>query len=325
MYSLGLKLFGSFLLVTIVLTACSSPANSTSEMPIVRYVNFRVYDPVYIAIDRGFFTQRGIKVEITGDILGGPTAIQAVASGSADAGLSSLPALVNANAAGLPVLGVSDIQSALDGQPLEYYYVRLDSDIKDIKDLPGKKIAVNLWRSSFHYTALMALEQRGIAEDSLEWILLPFDHQAEALIQREVDVIGLMEPYNTYALSKYGDQIRLLFSATDVFGKKQFTTHFVNRVWAQYNPEVAKAFVGGVVDAIQWIEANQDDAKRIVASYTGVEPDYIPEYHFQPNGIVVEDDVKFWLGYLKKRGDVTADWLTPDLIANNQYNPYIEP
>ncbi|MBN2003084.1 MAG: ABC transporter substrate-binding protein, partial [Anaerolineae bacterium] len=126
------------LLVVLLLAACTvaptaSPvAIPTPELPVVRYANFRVYDPVYVALEKGFFAQRGVQVEVIGDVLGGPTAIQAVASGSAEAGLSSLPAIVNANAAGLPIVGVSDIQSALPDQPLEYYYVRCDSDITSL-------------------------------------------------------------------------------------------------------------------------------------------------------------------------------------------------
>ncbi|MBN2005800.1 MAG: ABC transporter substrate-binding protein [Anaerolineae bacterium] len=309
--------------VTPTISPLETPV-AEAPLPVVRYANFRVYDPVYVALEKGFFTQRGVQVEIIGDVLGGPTAIQAVASGSAEAGLSSLPAIVNANAAGLPIVGVSDIQSALPDQPLEYYYVRCDSGIESLADLPGKTFAVNLWRSSFHYTALMALEKEKIAEDSLEWVLLSFDNQIPALANGEVDVIGLMEPYNGYARANYGDEFCLLFDALDVFGPKQFTTHFVNRVWAQYNPEAAEAFVGGIADAAAWIEQNQEEAKGIIAQYTGVEAQFVPEYHFQENAAVIEDDVSFWLNYLVRRGDVTVDWLNPAEIATNRYNPALK-
>lgn len=308
------------ILLLISITSCANTQQTSSNMPTIRYVNFKVYDPAYVAIKLGFFEKHGVKVEIIGDVLGGPTAIQAVASGSAEAGLSSIPAIINANAAGLPVIGVSDIQSSLENQPLEYYYVLNDSKIQNITDLSDKKFAVNLWRSSFHYTALMALEQNKVDETSLEWVLLPFDRQAEALIKGDVDVIGLMEPYNSYAVATYGDKIRLLFDATDVFGEKQFTTHFVNRVWAEYNPVAAQGFVDGIVEAVAWIENNQSEAKAIVSEYTGIPAEYVPEYHFQPNAQVVMTDVTFWLDYLKRRGDITADWLRPESIATNQYN-----
>lgn len=309
---------------TAIIVQAVMPAQA-DDLPVVRYMQFKVYDPVYVAIDQGFFEQRGVKVELVGDVLAGPTAIQAVASGRADAGLSSIPALINANAAGLPVIGVSDIQSALPGQPLEYFFVRSDSDIHDISDLPGHTFAVNLWKSSFHYTALMALEQHEVAEDSVNFVLLPFNNQAEALVTGNVDVIGLMEPYASAAKAVYGDDIRLLFDASDVFGEKQFTLHFLNRLWAEYNPDTASAFVGGIADAIAWIKEHPDEAREIISKYTGIEAKYVPDYHFQEHGSVLIRDVQFWMEYLTKRGDLEVDWLNVGDVATNAYNPYLIP
>jgi NitT/TauT family transport system substrate-binding protein len=303
-------------------TAQPAPtAAPTAPMPVIRYANLKVYDPVYVAIDQGFCERRGVKVEIVGDTLGGPTAIQAVAAGYADAGLSSIPALVNANAAGLPVIGVTDIQSALPKQPLEKYFVRADSGISSITDLKGKNFAVNLWKSSFHYTALMALEQNGMGEKDVNFMLLGFGDQAAALDKGDVDVIGLMEPYAAQAQAVYGDKFKELFNAIDIFGEKQFTLHFVNRIWANEHPDTAKAFVGCIVDAIDWIEKNPDAAKPIVGAYTKVDAQFIPEYHFQPGGVVVMEDVQFWLDYMIARKDVTVDWLKVDQIATNDFRP----
>ncbi len=320
------------LMLVVVVAGCAAPASQpiaggqaptergTGALPIVRYVNFKVYDPVYVALEQGFFERRGIQVEMVGDVLGGPTAIQAVASGDVHAGLSSLPALINANANGLPVVGVSDIQSALGDQPLEEYFVRADSAIRSVEDLRGRTAAVNLWRSSFHYTLLMALEQHSVGESDVHVVLLPFDAQSAALERGEVDCIGLMEPYASMARATYGDQFRVLFTALDVFGERQFTTHFVNRAWAKQHPQQARAFVGGVVDAIEWIAEHPQSAKPIIAGYTGIEERFVPDYRFQPDGRVVMDDVRFWLAYMRERGDVTVETLGPEDVATNQFN-----
>ncbi len=305
------------ILFALMLASCGPGHTGHAE---VRYVNFKVCDPVYVGIDQGFFAKRGITVEIVGDVLAGPTAIQAVAGGSAEAGLSSIPALINADAAGLPVLGVTDIQSAIGNQALEEFFVQSDGDVRSVADLRGKTVAVNLWKSSFHYTVLMALEKAGIPEDQVKFVLLPFDKQEVALEQGQVDLIGLMEPYASHAKATYGPKFKVLFTALDVFGEKQFTCHFVNKMWAKYNPEQAKAFAGGVADSIAWIEVHQDEARKIIARYTGIDEQYVPTYHFQPQGRVVEADVSFWLDYMRRRGDVTADWLKPEDVASNQYS-----
>lgn len=286
----------------------------------MRYANLKVYDPVYVAIEKGFFKDRNLEVSILGDTLGGPTAIQAVAAGQAEAGLSSIPALINANAAGLPVTGVTDIQSATPEQPLEEYFVRADSGIKTVADLKGKKFAVNLIKSSFHYTAIMALENAGLTEKDVDFVLLPFDKQEQALATGQVDVIGLMEPYISHAKSVEGNKITRLFTALDVFGPKQFSDIFVNRIWAADHPQAATAFASGIADAINWIEANQEEAKPIIAKYTGIDQQYIPAYHFQKNGTVSENDTRFWLDYMLGHKDINATWLKIDSIATNDYN-----
>lgn len=321
-----MKKVGFTLMALVLLLLVVPGVTAQEDLPIVRYVNFRVYDPVYIALEKGFFRDRGIQVEIIGDVLAGPTAIQAVASGSADAGLSSLMAIINANSQGLPIIGTSDIQSAIGDQPLEEYFVLADSDIQSIADLRGKTVAVNLWRSSFHYTILLALEQASIPEEEVNFVLISFDKQEVALETGQVDVIGLMEPYASHARAVYKDRFRVLFTALDVFGEKQFCTHFVNRIWAGYNPDLARAFTDGIVDAILWTEdpANAEEAKAIVSKYTGIDVQYIPDYKFQPNGMVVMEDVEYWLDYMKRRGDVTADWITVDQIATNAYNSRVQ-
>jgi len=118
--------------------------------------------------------------------------------------------------------------------------------------------------------------------------------------------------------------VRVLFTAFDIFGDKQFCTHFVNRTWAKYNPEVATAFTNGITDAIEWIEKNQDAAKPIIAKYTGIPEEYVPSYYFQPSGMVVDADVAFWLDYLLKRGDIVATWLKAEDIAGNVYNSRVK-
>lgn len=321
--AIALLLLGAFGFLAYQTQVLVDAVGEERPLTIIRYANFRVYDPVYIAIDKGFFRDNGVEVQILGDTLGGPTAIQAVASGRADAGLSSIPALINANAAGLPVQGVADIQSALPEQPLETYYVRCDSGFDSIEDIIGQSFAVNLWYSSFHYTAIMALEQKGFVEEDVPFVLLPFGDQASALAAGEVDVIGLMQPYSAQAEAVYGDTICPLFDASDVFGTKQFSLIFTNRIWAENNPEAATGFATAIAQASAWIMANQDEARVIVSFYTGIDAEYVPDYFFQENGAVIETDIQFWIDYLIARGDVTATWLNPSDIGTNRYNQLV--
>jgi len=314
----------AMLLIMGLLSGCKGisekeEADGVMEM---KYIGYKVYDPVYIAIDKGFFEKYKVEVELLDLMAAGPTAIQAISGGSAEGGLSAYMSIINARAAGLPIVACSDIQSAVGEQALEEFFVYKDSGINSIKDLKGKKIAVNNIKASFYYTVLMALEQEGLTENDVEFVLLPFSQQEFALENKRVDMIGLMQPYILHA--KENQEYKVLFNALDVFGEKQFSTHFINSVWAEYNPETATAFISGITDAIAWIEKNQDEAKKIISKYTGVDVKYVEDYYFQPNGKINLEDAKYWLDYMLKRKDISADWLKVEEFATNKYNVKIK-
>lgn len=302
-------------IVTLALVACGT--KTTEKNDTMKYVGLKVYDPVYVAKDKGFFDEVGLDVEIVDTVAGGATAVQMVSSGDVQGALLSTMAIINARNAGLPVMAVADIQSAFDSSPLEEFYVRKDSGIKSVHDLKGKKIAINLVKSSFHYTWLMALENAGMKVEDVTFVTLTFDQQQAALERGDVDAIGLMQPYTKKA--RDSEKLEMLFDATDIFGEKQFCEIFINSVWAENNKETAEKFVAGIVKAINWIEANQQEAKQIISKYTGIDVEYIDDYKFQKNGVVVESDAEYWLEYMKRTEGV-ADWLTVEDFATNKYN-----
>lgn len=306
------------LLICVICALCFLVGcNRQKDVGTFKYVGLKVYDPVYVAKDKGFFAEEGLNVEIVDTVAGGATAVQMVSSGDVQGALLSTMALINARSSGLPVVGVADIQSAFDESPLEEFYVRKDSGIKSIEDLKGKKIAINLVKSSFHYTWLMALENAGMKESDVTFVNLSFDQQQAALERGDVDAIGLMQPYTKKA--RESKKLTMLFDATDVFGERQFCEIFINSVWANNNEEQAKKFVAGIVKAIEWIENNQAEAKQIISKYTGIDVEYIDDYKFQPNGMVVEADAAYWLDYMK-RVEGAASYLTVGDIVTNKYN-----
>lgn len=301
----------------VVLAGCGKQKNT------FKYVGLKVYDPVYVAIENGIFKKNELDVELIDTVAGGPTGIQLVASGSVHAGLSSLMAIINSVNADLPIIATTDLQSSMEGAPLEVFFVREDAGYTSVADLKGKTIAINLVKSSFHYSWIIALEQAGLKETDVTFVVLSFAEQLLALQNGLVDAIGLMTPYNGVARATEG--IVELFNALDVFGEKQFTTHFVNSTYAKKHPERAKKFVSSIVEAMEWIEAHQEEAKVIMAKYVGIEAEYIDDYLFQPDGMVNMDDVAYWLDFMKERDDLDIKpEITPEMVGTNDYNEKVK-
>ena len=303
------------ILSALVLAGCG---RQEAESGTIRYIGFRVYDPVYVAYELGLFGQHGVRVEIIDLMTAGPTALQAISGGSAEAGLSFIGAIINARAQGMPVIGVSDIQSSFAHAPLAEFFVRTDSGIYQIEDLRGRTIAINLVHASFHHKWLMALENAGMAENEVNWVVLPFDQQELALMYGRVDAIGVLQPHTVRP--RNNPDIRTIMTAYDVFGARQFTTHVFNSIWAEHNPELVTAFVSAIAEAAAWIEENQQAAAEIVSRHTGVDVTYIEDYFFQPHAMVNMDDAQFWLDHMRRIGLVTADWPTVEDFATNRFN-----
>lgn len=285
----------------------------------MKYVGLKVYDPVYVALEKGFF--EGVEVELVDTVAGGATAVEMVSSGDVQGCLLSNMAVCNAVNSDMPVIAVADIQSAFKEAPLEEFYVRADSDIHSVADLKGKKIAINLVKSSFHYTWLMELEKAGMTEEDVTFVTLSFAEQKEALLNGTVDAIGLMQPYS--GMARTDDRCRQLYTAVDSFGERQFCEILLNSDWAPEHEAEAKAFVAGIAKAADWIKDNQAEAKQIISKYTGIDAQYIDDYYFQPNAMVNMDDAQYWLEYMQTHEGVSKD-LTVDKVATNRYNEAVK-
>lgn len=300
-------------LITFFMLGCEKSKGET----VIKYVGLKVYDPVYVALEKGFFEAEGVEVELVDTVAGGMSAVEMVSSGSANGGLLSLMAIINAKNAGLPVIGVLDIQSAFEGYPLEEFYVRKDSGIKSIKDLKGKNIAINLFKSSFHYTWEIELAKNGMSANDVNFVQIAFAQQEEALKNGIVDAIGLMQPYSKSV--RENDEFVKLYDAVDCFGERQFCTIFLNEEWADKNPEQATKFVTALAKTCKWIEKNQEEAREIIAKYTGVDKNKIDDYKYQQNAMCNMEDVQYWIDFMVNFEGVSSD-LKPEQIATNKYN-----
>lgn len=309
----------ALLAIVCIIAASVCGCGGSRENSKMKYVGLKVYDPVYIALEKGFF--EGLDVELVDVVAGGATAVQMVASGDVQGCLLSNMALCNAVNAGLPVIAVADIQSAFAQAPLEEFYVRADSDIHSVADLKGKKIAINLVKSSFHYTWLMELEKAGMTESDVVFVSLPFAEQKEALLNGTVDAIGLMQPYS--GMARVDDACRQLYTAVDSFGERQFCEILLNNDWARANRDAAIAFVGGIAKAADWVAENQDEAKQIISKYTGIDAEFIDDYYFQSNAMVNMEDAQYWLEYMQTHEGVDAS-VTVDKVATNEYNKRVK-
>jgi ABC-type nitrate/sulfonate/bicarbonate transport system substrate-binding protein len=113
------------------------------ELPVLKLSYFRDIDelPFYVGIEKGFFKEEGVDVELVR--IGGSTNIMAAAMrGEIQGGNIPLPALFHASLRKIPLKVVAWLGTAHPGTKCGIH-VSKDGDIHTVKDLKGKRIALS--------------------------------------------------------------------------------------------------------------------------------------------------------------------------------------
>ncbi|WP_323750260.1 ABC transporter substrate-binding protein [Marinobacter sp.] len=119
--------------------------------------------PVYVGVQEGFFEAEGLEVKIASG-RGSTDAITKIATGQADIGSADIGALMAAKAQdnSLPVTAVYSIFN----QAPHAFFTLQTSDISEMTDIEGKKVATSPFTSSNAFLPLV-LKENGMAEDAV--------------------------------------------------------------------------------------------------------------------------------------------------------------
>ena len=142
--------------------AASSTPGHLDTLNVAFAADAAVYAPMFIAIDKGYFAEEGLEIEIVK--AGGGVATPALISGEMQYSTSAAAAL----------------SAMLLGRPLKIIYTNADKtnyglyattpDIKTLRDLVGKMIGVQSRGDTMEVAARMALTQNGIDLDLVGYI-----------------------------------------------------------------------------------------------------------------------------------------------------------
>jgi len=309
-------LFGGAIVVGILIMIFQ-PKYKGSEHQI-NYVQIKVFDPVYIALDQGYFKEAGVTVNLKGETFGGPQALTAAASGDVDAGIAATTAIINARAAGIKVKGILDVQTSFKDSPLMKWYALNESKINSASNLRGKKIGVNALGASFYYGTFEYLMKNNIPTNEVEFLVIPHGNLEQALRSRQIDVAGMIDPFSEIAYERGG--LHTLFTAYDVLGENQFSMIFMSEKKIQSDPIAVVKFTESYKKAVKFIEDNPEKAADIIAKIFDIDKKYIPKHQFIPNARVNIDDIRSWLMFMKSQGVKELDSIKPEDVGTNEFN-----
>jgi len=239
--------------------------------------------PYAVAMDKGFFKQRG--VDITGVLTstGGGTSVRNTLAGDLPYGEVALPAAIEAIRAGQPLkivcAGAESVADIL-------WIARPDSPLNSIKDIVGKKIGYTSPGSVTNMLILMAMKAQGIDPGTVT--LVPaggIGANLTAVLSGAIDAGMTGEPVWSQEKSK----VKPVFWTKDVLPADMTqTVGIVTDELAKAGPEKIRAILEGRREGVKYIEAHPDEAADIVAKTYNIDPALTREVfrHFL--------EIKYW-------------------------------
>lgn len=245
--------------------ALAAPAQSALAADQTVRIGYQKYGAFTLLKARGTLEKKldsqGWKVTWT-EFPGGPQLLEALNVGAVDFGLAGEAPPVFAQAAGAPLVYVGYEPPA----PLsEAILVAKDSPIKSVKELKGKKVALNKG-SNVHYLLVRALEEAGLKPADITPVYLPPADARAAFAKGAVDAWVIWDPYLAAAEAQLS--VRTLRDGKGLVNNHQFI--LATRKFATSEAPIVKTVLSELQAADAWANANPADAAKELAAQIGL-------------------------------------------------------
>lgn len=292
----------------IPLAACSAPAEEDGPTTLrVGIVPVTPWLPVMVAEAEGIFDAHGLNVEIT-KVQQSPSA---AIGQQFEIGQATGSDFVQAVNGGLDQVLISNI--AYEGDTTSALMVPADSDISSLEDFEGARVGVATRSSVMAQSLIYLLHEAGVDTSTVTLQEMPFPTMSDQLAAGQVDAIAPVEPFASQA--EAAGAVRLLNptkeAGLDASGGGDVPVLFAasSREWAESHPEEVEAWRASLAEAIEFIEANEDEARAILQEFTGLPAEVAQNVElFRQNSSAVEPgQIGLWIDVLEISGTLPKD------------------
>jgi NitT/TauT family transport system substrate-binding protein len=230
--------------------------------------------PIYLGLEKGFFEERDIDLELT-LAEGGAAIVPAVVSEQYQFGFSNVISLLLAQSEGLPVKVVSNGNNStgVDGEDFAGLMVAGDSSIRSPKDLEGKTVAANTLQNIVDTSVRASVRKDGGDPSKVRFVALPFPEQPAALANGQVDAVFVVEPFQQAVLADGGRKIAS--SYVDAAENLTVAAYFTSQQLQAENPDLVRRFTEAMQESLSYADSHPDEARAVIGTYTEIAPEVI--------------------------------------------------
>jgi NitT/TauT family transport system substrate-binding protein len=302
-----LKLSRSFAVVVASILCISAgfiASAPAAQLTPVRaaYIPVVSWLPAWVAKEKGFFEKNGLDVTLS--VTQNLSVLPGTLGRQFDFAPSTPPDLIKAVLAGIDVVAVAGQGIETKDNPSTHVIVGKDSAIRSMQDLKGKVIATPTLGAIIHVSVLHDLKKNGIDPNSIRAVEVPFPNMPDQLKAGNVDAVEALEPFAGQLLAagnrSLGDP---LHSVSD---QVLYTFWISERKWAADNHAVIDAWVASLNQAKEFMDANPQEARAILAKYTKLPEAVVQKIPFVTYRFSLNPrDFAVWVNVLKDLGQIT--------------------
>lgn len=251
--------------LVIVLLLSLFALHSCRQPPTVRigYLNLVTSLPLFIAEEKGFLSNQGIKFEATSVATSNQLA-DAIIAGDLDCyiGASVVPVFAAElqSPGKMKVFAVSEITPT---QPFDALLVKDDSPIKTLPDLSGKRIGVFPGSTATNLLRKY-LRDKGLDVSTITFVEIPPALHLGALKVGFFDVIHAYEPTIAIALSQGG--VRMLHGSVyaAILSPNPISVSVISTAFLKNHPKTAAKTIAALERAIKFMKENDRETRSIL-------------------------------------------------------------
>lgn len=244
----------------------SAPASSSGETTKLSLAlsSWSGFAPLYIAQEKGFFKEHGLDVDLI-KMESVADRRSSLAANRIQGFTSTVDTHVVTAASGVPVVQVVALDDSYGGDGLV-----AKKEIKSLKDLVGKTVAVQTDGGASFFWFLYLLNKEGISEKDIKFQSMSAGDAGAAFVAKKVDAAVTWEPWLSKA--KETDFGSVLVSSDATPGVIADTIA-LRKDFADAHPDAVKALAQAWFEAVDYYKSNENDAIQIMAKAFDQTPD----------------------------------------------------
>ncbi|NWG34728.1 MAG: ABC transporter substrate-binding protein [Chloroflexi bacterium] len=292
-----------FLIFTVLLSACGSPAEpATLKIAVLPIIDAL---PMYVAQQEGLFAKHGVSVEFV-PVASAPERDQILAAGQADGTINETLAVMAFNKEVVQMQVVRYALRPTEGHGHFFILASGQSGITDVNGLKSVEIGVSQG-TVIEYVTERILQAQGFAPDEIKTVAVPkIPDRMSLLASGELKAGVMPDPLASLVVAQGG----VVVADDSTYPEYGFSVISFRKAAIDENSKAVEGFLAAIEEATALVNTDPAKYKNLLSEQNLVPAPLLDTYQapmFPAAGVPTEAEWQDALNWLKEKGMLDVD------------------